>query len=179
VSARRASTNAKPRAKANAPARATRGASLLALVAVTVAIIVGWAPARAAAGTCSVASVSPVAFGGYDVFDAAPVDSTGSITLECTDVTQDDAVRVSLEPGGGGTFAGRRLIAGAFALAYQLYLDAARHTVWGDGTGGTTAYGPLPASEGTTTLTIFGRVPAGQDVGAGVYGDTITVTVEL
>jgi spore coat protein U-like protein len=70
---------------------------------------------------------------------------------------------------------------GAERLLYNLYLDAARTIVWGDGTGGSQT-GPMVTTRGaggTTTAYVFGRIPAGQDVAAGVYGDTIRVTFEL
>lgn len=136
-------------------------------------------PAAAEAAICSVSSVSPVVFGAYDRFDSSPVDSTGSITFVCSGVGGSDTVQVSIDRGAAGTFAPRTLVSGIYALAYNLYLDAARNAVWGDGTGGTATYGPITAVEGSTSITIFGRVPAGQDVAAGAYADTLTVTLQF
>lgn len=136
-------------------------------------------PGTVAAGTCSITSVSPVVFGAYDVFDPDPVDSTGAITIECSDVGVADTVRLELDGGAASGFAPRTLIGGAVGLAYNLYLDAGRSAVWGDGTGGSAPYGPLRPDEGTTTIPVYGRVPAGQDVPAGAYADTVTVTLQF
>lgn len=132
---------------------------------------------EARAGTCTISSATPVALGGYDVFDASPLDSTGVITYECTGVVGGDTVQIALDAGSSGTFAARTMTAGAETLAYNLYLDAARTAVWGDGTGGTSTYGPVAATEGQTSVTVYGRAPAGQDVAAGSYSDTVVVTL--
>jgi spore coat protein U-like protein len=90
-------------------------------------------------------------------------------------------VRISLDGGLAGSFAARALTLGSERLLYNLYLDAARTVVWGDGTGGSQA-GPgviTRGALGTTTAYVFGRVFAGQDAVEGVYGDTIRVTFEL
>jgi spore coat protein U-like protein len=66
---------------------------------------------------------------------------------------------------------------GTDILTYELYSDAAGGTVWGSGSGGSTvAYNA--ANSAPTTLTVFGRIPAGQNnAGVGAYADTVTVTV--
>jgi len=67
---------------------------------------------------------------------------------------------------------------GAEELFYNLYRDAARTSVWGDGMGGTQVqFVPDPPNNTPVPFTIFGRVPAGQDVSAGAYADSVTVTV--
>jgi spore coat protein U-like protein len=56
-------------------------------------------------------------------------------------------------------------------LAYNLYKDASRLLVWGDGGGGV-------SSNGTNVdLTVYGRIPGAQNVQANVYVDSVTVTV--
>ncbi len=65
--------------------------------------------------------------------------------------------------GGGGT------------LDYELYRDPGRTENWGntpdiDTVGGTGAGAPLD-------LTVFGRIPAGQNALVGDYGDSILVTI--
>jgi spore coat protein U-like protein len=67
--------------------------------------------------------------------------------------------------------------AGAAALSYNLYLDAARISVWGDGSGGTSTYGPLQPAEGSTSIPIYGRAPGGQNASPGNYSDTVVVTL--
>jgi spore coat protein U-like protein len=66
-------------------------------------------------------------------------------------------------------------------LFYNLFLDAARTIVWGDGTGGTQFYfsqNPQPNNQ-NISVPIYGRMPALQDVKVGNYGDTITVTLNF
>jgi spore coat protein U-like protein len=62
-------------------------------------------------------------------------------------------------------------------LTYELYSDVAGGTVWGSGNGGTTvAYSAADSS--AQTLTVFGRIPSGQNTATvGDYSDTVTVTV--
>lgn len=126
----------------------------------------------------SVTSVSPVAFGTYDVFDSAPVLSTGAIVYECSDTAPTDTVRIDLDGGSANRVAARTMSSGAFQLASDLYLDAANRTIWGDGTGGSSTYGPVTPGDGATVY-IYGRIPARQDVGAGVYTDTVNVTLHF
>jgi spore coat protein U-like protein len=68
----------------------------------------------------------------------------------------------------------------ANSLGYNLYLDAARILVWGDGTGGTSRHGPVAPQLGVpNTLTIYGRIPARQTSPVGAYTDTVTATINF
>jgi spore coat protein U-like protein len=116
----------------------------------------------------------------YDPLAAAHADSSATMSYKCP---PGQPVRISLDGGLSGTasFAERALTMGNERLLYNLYLDAARTIVWGDGTGGSRV-GPGVTTRGalgTTTAYVFGRIPAGQDAVAGAYGDTIRVTFEL
>ena len=73
------------------------------------------------------------------------------------------------------------MLNGSESLSYNLYLDAARTTIWGDGTGGTqTFFNHNPQGNNRDiVIPIYGRVPAGQDVGAGTYTNTVTATVQF
>lgn len=147
------------------------------ILAATVAGVLIAASPPARAMTCSFTSVIGVAFGGYDVFSTSPLDSTGSITFLCTG---GGAGPLTIElSAGSGSFSQRTLVSGASSLGYNLYLSAARTgSVWGDGTGGTAQYGPVtPTLDSETTVTVYGRVPAQQNVGAGSYSDTVVVTI--
>lgn len=127
---------------------------------------------------CSFGVAGALAFGAYDPLSSAHADSSSTISYRCP---ASQPVRISLDAGLAGSFAARALTQGAERLLYNLYLDAARTVVWGDGTGGSQA-GPGVTSRGalgTTSAWVFGRIPAGQDAVAGTYGDTIRVTFEL
>lgn len=58
---------------------------------------------------------------------------------------------------------------------YQLYLDAGRSSVWGDGTASSTS--GCTGRSSTPTPTIYGRLPSVANVVPGSCTDTVTVTV--
>ncbi len=130
-----------------------------------------------AMAACTI-STTPVNFGNYNAFNPAPVDSTGSVTYACQ--SSDKDITISLDRGGASTFNPRRMLKGSEALSYNLFLDAARTVIWGDGTGGTQIYfdsnrPPRPS----VTVTIHSRIPPGQDVTVGTYTNTITATINF
>jgi spore coat protein U domain-containing protein, fimbrial subunit CupE1/2/3/6 len=133
---------------------------------------------RAAEAACTVSS-SGVAFGTYDVFATAPTDSTGTVTFRCTQ--RDKDIRISISQGSSPTFLPRQLTRPGSLLFYNLFLDAARTVVWGDGSGGTDAYynhNPQ-GNNADIELTVFGRLPPGQDASVGTYTDTVIVTIDF
>ena len=153
----------------------TRGIGLALLLAAA-GILCGAGAARGAQLTCTITTVG-VVFGTYDVFSAAPLDSTGSVSYACQGIKNPDRITIDLSRGGASSFA-RRMVKGAETLSYNLYLDAGHATVWGDGTTGTSRYGPLQPLD-SDTRTIFGRIPAGQDASAGAYSDTVIATINF
>jgi spore coat protein U-like protein len=142
--------------------------------AAALAVVVLLVPAMARAATCTV-SATPVAFGVYPPFSGAPTTSTGTTTVHC--VAGAANVVIALSTGGGGSYANRRMISGASNLTYQLYSDAARTMIWGDGTAGTVTVSVHVANNGTKNNTVYGRIAPLQGVRPGAYTDTITVTV--
>jgi spore coat protein U-like protein len=56
-------------------------------------------------------------------------------------------------------------------------MDAARTSVWGDHTGGTSNYGPVSLAVLPVTLQIYGHIPARQNAKVGSYADTVVVTM--
>jgi spore coat protein U-like protein len=89
---------------------------------------------------------------------------------------------ILLDTGLVGTYAPRAMTNGASLLNYNLYTDATRTAVWGDGTGGTAVVSikyslPPAGTTQTDTHTVYGRAFAGQVVSVGSYLDTITVTL--
>lgn len=139
-----------------------------------------------AASTCNF-SVSPVAFGTYSPVLATPDDSAGTVTITCTNRPPPGFVDISyvvrLGQGSSGSFVARQMAAGAARLGYNLFLDAARSIVWGDGTAGTAVAGSSFRLAGNKTQsvshTIYGRIPARQAAEVGSYSDTIVVTLEF
>ena len=108
---------------------------------------------------------------------ATPLDATSTLSVQCTNTTP---YAVSLNAGsnaGGATnFSARAMKSGTHTLAYQLYLDVARSSVWGDGTA-SSATSSSTGTGSTQTLNIYGRLPSLANVVPGSYTDTVTVTV--
>lgn len=129
------------------------------------------------AATCSV-STTAVNFGSYLVFQSAPTTSTGSVILTCQGTVKTYAV--SLNAGHSGSFGNRSLIGGGSSLFYQLYIDATRLTIWGDGSGGSaTAAGSFGKGGGTNVHTIYGQLFPLQNIIPGNYTDSVLVTLSF
>lgn len=143
--------------------------SLPLVMCVTMMLLVG----RRAEAACTVSTTS-VAFGTYDVFAPSATDSTGVVSVFCNVRT---TVSVRLGTGSAAGFAPRTLKQGSVALSYNLFQDNARSVVWGDGTGGSSAFSVTVNANTTRNQTIFGRIPARQDVPSGPFSDTVVVTI--
>ena len=129
------------------------------------------------APSCTI-SVTSVAFGSYNVFTTTPADSTGTITYRCN--SQATNISISLSDGSGSSFNPRTLRKGSEVLDYNLYTNAARTTIWGDGTGGTSVFTQgNPPNNQNVNLTVYGRIPAQQDVSAGNYSDTVLAIINF
>ena len=126
------------------------------------------------ADKCTISS-SALVFGGYDVFDPAPTDSTGSVTYDCNGRGQM-AIALLMPRDGSGM---RALVRGRERLHYNLFLDAARTTVWGDASAGTQVYYVPRRGKEAETVPVFGRIPPKQDVAVGSYADTVTVYINF
>jgi len=142
--------------------------------------LLGFAP-PADAFNCNV-NVTNINFGNYDVFDAIPRDATGTISVDCNIPAKNPhaplAVTIAISPGNSGTFAQRQMQGAGTVLNYNLYATPSFSNVWGDGSGGT--YFPTTFITRNTpwTGTIYGRIPAQQNVTPGAYNDLLIVTVE-
>jgi spore coat protein U-like protein len=136
-------------------------------------------PAGEARALCNVTATG-ISFGAYDVFAAAPLDSTGSVTVTCTYfLPRNVRVSIGASPTSGG-FNPRKMTppTGSDRLDYNLFTTSSRSTIWGDGTAGTSTVllSSVRRNQPRVT-TIYGRVPAGQDIQVGSYTDTVTVTI--
>ena len=146
------------------------------VVAMATAGLLLSSPAEAAPG-CTV-STTGVSFGSYDVFGASSTDSTGSVTYNCSGGARN--ISITLSKGVSTTFSPRTMTSGSNTLSYNLYTDAARSVIWGDGTSGTQTYTDAnPPNNRNIVVTIYGRIPAGQDVAAGSYSDTVTAIINF
>jgi len=133
--------------------------------------------------SCSVAINSIVNFGTYNPLPGTAADTAGRFTVTC-DLTLGllGTYTVALSKGGSNSYAPRKMSSGSNTLNYNLYIDAARTAVWGDGSGGTS----IVSDPSLLTLLghvvreydVYGRIlPNQQTTPPGTYNDTITVTV--
>lgn len=155
------------------------------ITAVCLALAAGGAHAQVA---CNV-SVAPLGFGVYDTLSRVDNQVNGDVTLACELIAPNAAHRISysiaIGAGDSGSFARRTMRAPARPdrLGYNVYLTrVSPSTIWGDGTGGSVpATGSITVNRATPrkplSIPMIGVIPAGQTVGAGVYSDTLTVTI--
>ena len=114
-------------------------------------------------------------FGTYNGGTLPPVDVTGRVRVRCNGMPFTPYT-ILMGPGGSGDATNRALFNATNQLLYNLFTDPARTIIWGDGTGGTGVVTGLPPPR-NQRFDIYGRVFGSQNVPAGVYGDTIDVTV--
>lgn len=152
---------------------ATNGSSSVVLRRVVLGLfmIVLSVHASIAVASCT-ASTQAVVFGNYDVFSQAALQGVGGIEVSCSPAA---TYSISLSTGNG-SFQQREMLGGGAILYYNLFTSAAYSVVWGDGSGASSTVA------GTGELefhTIYGLVPAGQNLRAGNYTDTIVVTINF
>jgi spore coat protein U-like protein len=112
---------------------------------------------------------------------AAVVDGQGSIIYTCgvtaLGTTGVKNIRIEMSRGSSNSY-DRSMRSGAERLRYNIYLDASRTTVWGDGANGTDSYfDSHPPNKRPVTVPAYGRIFAMQDVAAGAYFDVLQVTI--
>lgn len=129
------------------------------------------------AQNCTI-SASSVAFGSIDAMPGPAVDSAGNINVSC-DAPASYVIRLDAGLYSGGQFIARNMgrIDGFETMQYNLYRDAARTLIWGDGTGGSSMVtGNNPGTP--QSIPLYGRIHGGQNLPAGQYSDVVTVTVD-
>jgi spore coat protein U-like protein len=121
--------------------------------------------------TCQI-SATPLAFGTYS---GTQIDTTSTITATCTNST---AYTIGLNAGLGiGALTNNRLMTGpaAAVLVYSSFRDSSRTLNWGIVQAVDTLAGTGNGS--AQTITVYGRLGAGQLVAPGSYSDTLTATI--
>ena len=160
--------------------------TVLSLIALTALVVA--APAFAASQTANLSvtasvaanctiTTSPVAFGAYDpvsVNSATNLTANGAVNVACTKGTP-----ATIDLGNGGNFSAgsRRMGSGSDFLGYSLFRDAALTQPWGSGIAGGATEAYNAATKAVTAVTVYGMVPAGQDVTVGAYSDTVVATI--
>jgi spore coat protein U-like protein len=118
-------------------------------------------------------TVTTMSFGAYDVFATSPLDSVATITYSC--IVPAASPSISASAGSAGTYSPRKMAGPGGNLSYNLFVDSGRASVFGDGTGGTSTIAPSIGAN--LTATIYGRVPARQNLSIGAYSDSVTLTL--
>lgn len=143
------------------------------VIAITPMLLAATLLATAAPAIAASCTVDPqdLTLGAYDPLAMAPQDAVAYITVTCDAATP---FVVTLGPGSGD-YVARTMRGGGQSLRYNLFLDASRSTVWGDGSNGS---GSLSQTGTGGTFPVYARAPGRQtDLRAGTYSDSITVTV--
>lgn len=123
---------------------------------------------------CKVQTASDLDFGSKGVIDAN-VDQTSTIGVQCTS-GQTYNVGLSAGAGAGATVALRKMTGpGAATVNYALYRDTGRTQPWGVTVGTDTVAGT--GNGNVQNVTVYGRVPPQATPAAGVYTDTVAITV--
>lgn len=130
-----------------------------------------------AATTCTMNVPSSMVFGTYDTIHAA----TSAVTISVNCSGNGNPTPNVTASAGGGTFANRLMTrtGGTQTLGYNLYLDSAHTSIWGDGTSGTSviSWGKINGA-GTVNATVYGLIRGGQAAVPGGYTDPhITITI--
>ena len=121
-----------------------------------------------AAPSCKNLAVTALAFGTYDAYNATPTDSAGTISYSCPPPTTPT---VTIDAGQAFANGRRRmtLTGGTDWLSYDIFVDAARNTVWSST--------PVSVPAGNiVSVPYYARAFALQDVSVGSYSDTLVVT---
>ena len=133
--------------------------------------------APAFAQNCTLAS-GGLEFGVYDFSSPAPLDTIGTILVNCS---QGLTFRIRLDAGrNSGLGFSPRFMQSAAAnarIAYNLYIDPSRSMIWGNGDQSTSAFSGVGVGI-AMQIPVFGRVFPAQIVPPGAYQDRVTITVE-
>jgi spore coat protein U-like protein len=135
---------------------------------------------QAAPATCSV-SATNINFGNVNVLSGGTVDTSGTITITCSNGSPPNRTTrtcVSIGVGSQGDATSRQMAGpGGATLRYDLYSDSARTTLWGSwqtgyDTAGVTVDVPFNSN---TSVTVYARLSSSQQtVVAGSYSSSFT-----
>lgn len=127
-------------------------------------------------------STTHLNFGSYQSSSTLDGMTNLSVTCGASIVGATISYQIALSPGSSGNFSKRTLKSSSGEnLEYNLYTNASRTTILGDGSGGTSVI-----SDGyllqllfsrTINYSIYGRIPSAQKSKPGTYNDTLIATV--
>jgi spore coat protein U-like protein len=135
-----------------------------------------------AARRCNI-RITSVNFGVYVPGSSMDVDANGEIRVRCRGNPapgQPNSYILRMDGGQTGNPASRAMLSGVVNLFYNLFSDAARFVIWGDGSAGTSPVTQFISERRyNKTHTVYGRVFVGQDPDVGGYADAPMVTIEF
>lgn len=125
------------------------------------------------APSCELQLVDNMAFGTLD--QTTDNQAQADITWVCTSGNNSE---IRLDGGSSGDITSRAM-GGSGSLPYQLFTDAARSQVFGDGTSGNAVAVTGTGYGNPSTITVYGQVDQADAAAAaaGDYLDTINVTI--
>lgn len=143
------------------------------------ALVVLFQAGTVSGAQCNV-TTTPMTFGVYDTLAPVGLQTTGTLSVSCnTPPRFTMVVTATLSTGNSGSY-GLRAMTGtpvADSLSYNIYLDSAQSTIFGDGSGGSGTVTQVVDRNTPWNLTMYGSIPPLQIVSPGSYADTITATI--
>ena len=121
------------------------------------------------ATSCALSS-GTLDFGTYTSGQTTPRDATGQFAFTNCDGT----LTFELDGGQSGSVSARAMTSGGNSLSYQLFRDSSRTAVFGTGSD---AQQVLLLTPQNGTVSVYGRIDAGQVAAAGTYSDTVNITL--
>lgn len=123
-------------------------------------------------------NIPPLNFGVYSFIQKSPNDSSNNLKIECQNST---VVSVQIGAGQSGVMLNRYMVdAKGNQLKYNLYVDAGRQGVLGDGNDGSSYFNGLNVGVGQhPNMTIYGRLFPNQSIPAGNYSDNLVLNISF
>jgi len=124
---------------------------------------------------CTISVPAGIDFGTKGII-LANVDTTATMTIECTKETPYSIALDAGENAANVVSTTRSLKSGSNYLDYELYYGSVGGTVWGSSVG-TNTVDKASADGADETITIYARVPSHQNQPIGTYSDHVTATI--
>ena len=120
---------------------------------------------------------TPLSFGTYDPFNPVPLTATSSLNISCKPPKKIFSITVQLTAGNGAISQRLMTSSSGDQMLYNVYADSSHATILGDGTAGSISPNRTVTKNTPWNLTLYGNVPALQNLPPGVYADTLTATI--
>jgi spore coat protein U-like protein len=141
--------------------------------------------------SCSISTVSGIAFGNYDPIAAnatAALNATGSISVTCSKGAKGLTIGIDAGAQPAGQQRQMKGAAGSTPLLYNIFQPPSAvpgtactfpgTTTWTNATGGMLTLETSP-SKVARNYNVCGTIPGGQDVTVEAYSDTVTATLNF